>query len=43
MRRIKTPTYHTALRDIKDLNEKGILQETGEGGRSVNYELEVRS
>ena len=29
----------TALRDIKDLIEKGILQETGEGGRSVNYEL----
>jgi Fic family protein len=29
----------TALRDIKDLIEKGILQETNEGGRSVNYEL----
>lgn len=29
----------TALRDIKDLIEKGILRETGEGGRSVNYEL----
>ncbi len=29
----------TALRDIKDLIEKGILKETGEGGRSVNYEL----
>lgn len=29
----------TALRDIKDLIEKGILQETGEGGRSVSYEL----
>jgi len=29
----------TALRDIKDLIEKGILRETGEGGRSVSYEL----
>lgn len=29
----------TALRDIKDLITKGILQETQEGGRSVNYEL----
>ena len=29
----------TALRDIKDLIEKSILRETGEGGRSVNYEL----
>lgn len=31
----------TALRDIKDLIEKGILQETNEGGRSVNYELKL--
>jgi Fic family protein len=29
----------TALRDIKDLVEKGILRQTGEGGRNVNYEL----
>jgi Fic family protein len=29
----------TALRDIKDLIEKGILQETNEGGRNANYEL----
>lgn len=29
----------TALRDIKDLIEKSILKETGEGGRSVAYEL----
>ncbi len=29
----------TALRDIKDLIEKGILQKTGEGGRNANYEL----
>jgi Fic family protein len=29
----------TALRDIHDLIEKGILRDTGEGGRSKNYEL----
>ena len=29
----------TALRDIKDLVEKGILQQTEEGGRNVSYEL----
>jgi Fic family protein len=29
----------TALRDIKDLVDKGILRKTDEGGRSVNYEL----
>jgi len=29
----------TALRDIKDLIAKGILQETNEGGRNANYEL----
>jgi len=29
----------TALRDIKDLIEKGILQETKERGRNTNYEL----
>ncbi len=34
----KTST-DTALRDIKDLVEKGILQQSGERGRSVNYEL----
>lgn len=32
----------TALRDIKDLVEKGILRQTDEGGRSVNYELVSR-
>lgn len=31
----------TALRDIKDLIEKGILQQEQEGGRSTNYELSV--
>ncbi|MFD2036546.1 Fic family protein [Belliella marina] len=34
----KTST-DTALRDIKDLVEKRILQQTKEGGRSVNYEM----
>lgn len=29
----------TALRDIRDLIEKGILQQEKEGGRSTNYEL----
>ena len=29
----------TALRDIHDLIAKGILRDTGEGGRSKNYEL----
>jgi len=35
---VKTST-DTALRDIKDLVAKGILQQIKEGGRSVNYEL----
>lgn len=35
----KTST-DTALRDIKDLIEKGILIQTAEGGRSANYELQ---
>lgn len=34
----KTST-DTALRDIKDLVEKGILQPTEEGGRNANYKL----
>lgn len=34
----KTST-DTALRDIKDLVERGILQQINEGGRNVNYEL----
>lgn len=34
----KTST-DTALRDIKDLIEKGILQQTDERGRSANYQL----
>jgi Fic family protein len=35
---VKTST-DTALRDIKDLVEKGILKRTEEGGRNANYEL----
>lgn len=31
----------TALRDIKDLLEKGILKQEREGGRSTNYELYI--
>jgi Fic family protein len=32
----KTST-DTALRDIKDLIDKGILEQTKEGGRNANY------
>jgi len=35
---VKTST-DTALRDIKDLVEKGILKQTDEGGRNANYKL----
>ncbi len=35
---VKTST-DTALRDIKDLVEKGILQQTDERGRNASYEL----
>ena len=35
---VKTST-DTALRDIKDLVEKGILKQTDVGGRNANYEL----
>ncbi len=31
----------TALRDIKDLMEKGILKQEKSGGRSTNYELNI--
>jgi Fic family protein len=37
--KINKSSSDTALRDIKDLVEKGILKQTGEGGRNVNYEL----
>lgn len=33
----------TALRDIKDLMEKGILRQEEQGGRSTNYELTALS
>lgn len=33
----------TALRDIKDLIEKGILKQEDSGGRSTNYELVYKS
>jgi len=38
----KTST-DTALRDIKDLVEKGILLQTQERGRNANYELSFRT
>lgn len=37
--RITKCSTDTALRDIKDLIEKGILQQEQAGGRSTNYEL----
>ena len=37
--KITKTSSDTALRDIKDLVEKGILQQTDEKGRNVNYEL----
>lgn len=39
--KITKTSCDTALRDIKDLVEKGILKQTAEGGRSVNYELVI--
>ncbi len=38
----KTST-DTALRDIKDLVEKGILQQTQAGGRNASYELSMNA
>lgn len=37
--KINNVSADTALRDIKDLIAKGILQETNEGGRNANYKL----
>jgi Fic family protein len=37
--KITKTSSDTALRDIKDLIEKGILKQTAEGGRSVSYTL----
>jgi len=32
-------SHDTALRDIDDLIDKGILQRSSEGGRSTSYEM----
>jgi Fic family protein len=37
--KINETSTDTALRDIKDLVSKGILQQTNEGGRNANYAL----
>jgi Fic family protein len=37
--KITKTSSDTALRDIKDLVEKGILKQTAESGRSVSYTL----
>lgn len=37
--KITKTSADTALRDIKDLIDKGILQQSNEGGRSANYHL----
>ena len=37
--KITNTSNDTALRDIKDLLEKGILKQTEEGGRNANYKL----
>lgn len=37
--KINKCSHDTALRDIKDLIEKNILQKEASGGRSTNYEL----
>lgn len=37
--RIAKCSPDTALRDIKDLMEKGVLRQEEQGGRSTNYEL----
>jgi Fic family protein len=39
--KITKTSNDTALRDIKDLVHKGILKQTGEGGRNVNYEFQT--
>jgi Fic family protein len=37
--KIAKTSNDTALRDIKDLVNKGILQQTDDGGRNANYQL----
>jgi Fic family protein len=39
--RITKSSTDTALRDIKDLIDKSILQQSSEGGRSANYHLKT--
>lgn len=39
--KITKTSSDTALRDIKDLIEKGILKQSADGGRSVSYELVI--
>ena len=39
--KISKCSQDTALRDIQDLIEKGILFQSNEGGRSTNYELKT--
>ncbi len=39
--RITKTSADTALRDIKDLMDKGILEQSEEGGRSANYHLKT--
>jgi Fic family protein len=41
--KITNKSGDTALRDIKDLIEKGILKQTNEGGRNASYELNYGS
>lgn len=40
--KITKTSSDTALRDIKDLIEKGILQQEKQGGRSTNYTLVIK-
>jgi Fic family protein len=37
--KITKTSNDTALRDIKDLVEKGMLKQTDEGGRNASYVL----
>lgn len=39
--RIAKCSQDTAIRDIQDLINKGILRKEAEGGRSTNYELQI--
>lgn len=39
--KIASCSQDTAIRDIQDLINKGILRKEAEGGRSTNYELQI--